>query len=293
MTTVAVRDDTPSTTIAQYTNDFAMVLPTNFKPETFVRLAQGALRQNEKLMKAAQANPASLLVALLEAARLGHEPATDDYYLRPLGGKNGPSVQGIEGYKGVIKRMFNSGTVDSVVAEAVHQNDRFDWKPGQMRVPEHEPDWFGDRGNCIGAYAYAIFKGGAVSKVVIVGSKRIRRAKDASDGADSPYSPWKRDYEKMVIKTALHDLEPYVPKSAEMQRLDADARAAALQVVQEHPELEAYQVHDAGPQEGDDHLPRRVTAAEIIDAETGEVLDGPNSTAPPAAAEEPEGWAKK
>jgi recombination protein RecT len=172
--------------------------------------------------------------------------------------------------------MFNSGTVDSIVAEAVHERDEFQWSPGVMRTPEHRPDWFGDRGNCVGAYAYAVFKGGAISKVVVVGGKRIRRAMSASDGADSPYSPWKRDYEKMVIKTALHDLEPYVPKSAESQRLDATARAAALQVVQEHPELEgAYQSRgDVGDPE-DARIRQRVTAAEIIDGDTGEITEAP------------------
>jgi recombination protein RecT len=306
MSTVATRDDTPTTTIANYQGDFAQVLPATFKPETFVRLAQGALRQNPKLMRAAQANPASLLVALLEAARLGHEPATDDYYLRPLGGKDGPSVQGIEGYKGIVKRMFNSGAVDSVVAEAVYDHDRFDWEPGKMRVPEHQADWFGDRGLCIGSYAYAVFKGGGVSKVVVVGRNRIKRAKDASDGVNSNFSPWRNDYEKMVIKTALRDLEPYVPKSAEMQHHEADARAALLQVVQDHPELEAAtRTYEDPP--ADERLPHRVTAAEImatadtsepvvgetVDLETGEVLDGPNSTAELPITEEPEGWSKK
>jgi hypothetical protein len=56
--------------------------------------------------------------------------------------------EGIEGYKGVIKRMLNSGMVASIVAEAVHVNDSFDWRPGLMRVPLHEPDWFADRGEC-------------------------------------------------------------------------------------------------------------------------------------------------
>lgn len=236
---VATRDESPTAVVAMYTSDFATVLPSTFKAETFVRLAQGALRQNKKLMEAARANPGSLLVALLEAARLGHEPATDEFYLRPLGGRNGPSVQGIEGYKGVVKRMFNSGMVESVVAEAVHEKDAFAWRPGEMRTPAHEPDWFGDRGQCIGAYAYVIFKGGAVSKVVVVGEKRIARAVSASDGADSSFSPWKRDYEKMVIKTALHDLEPYVPKSAEAQIRDGATKAAAVAVAASHPEIAA------------------------------------------------------
>jgi recombination protein RecT len=78
---VTKRDSSPTGLVAQYAADFATVLPATFKPETFVRLAQGTLGSNPKLMAAAEANPRSLLVALLEAARLGHEPATDEYYL--------------------------------------------------------------------------------------------------------------------------------------------------------------------------------------------------------------------
>jgi recombination protein RecT len=232
------QQNSPAAIIGTYTQDFALVLPSHFKPETFVRLAQGTLRQNPKLMEAAQNSPGSLLVALLDAARLGHEPGTPDYYLVPRKGKQGLNVQGIEGYRGVIKRMFNSGTVESVVAEAVYKDDHFKWNPGTMRVPDHQPEsdrhgssqgWFGDRGECSGAYAYAIMKGGAISKVAIVGDTRIKRAMRASDGANSEYSPWKNDYEKMVIKTALHDLEPYVPKSADAQIRDAEQQTKAAE----------------------------------------------------------------
>lgn len=231
---VAKQENTPSAAVARYKSDFAMVLPATFKPDTFVRLAQGALRQNQKLREAAEANPGSLLVALLECARLGHEPATDDYYLTPRKIKGRPTVQGIEGYKGVVKRMFKSGLVESVIAEAVYTNDKFAWSPGVATVPQHEADWFGDRGNCIGAYAYAVLKGGAVSKVVVIGEKRIARAISASAGSDYDDSPWKRDYEKMVIKTALHDLEPYVPKSAEFIAMDAATRTQVADLVAEH-----------------------------------------------------------
>jgi recombination protein RecT len=251
------QQNSPAAIIGTYTSDFALVLPSHFKPETFVRLAQGTLRQNPKLMEAAQNSPGSLLVALLDAARLGHEPGTPDYYLVPRRGKQGLNVQGIEGYRGVIKRMFNSGTVESVVAEAVYEGDHFEWNPAYMKVPSHKPaegsTWFSDRGQCVGAYAYAIFKGGAVSKVSIVGEKRIKRARQASDGSDSQYSPWNNDLDKMIIKTALHDLEPYVPKSAEAQQRDAEQQTKAA---------------EAADKIGVDEM----ALPPQIDAETGEVI---------------------
>jgi len=255
---VAKQDSSPAAAISKYRNDFAMVLPASFKPDTFVRLAQGELRKNQKLREAAEANPGSLLVALLECARLGHEPATNEYALIPRKGKNGLYVQGLEEYRGVVKRMLNSGPVQTVVAEAVYESDRFTWNPGTMTTPDHEPgeghNWFSDRGRCVGAYAYAIFNGGGTSKVVVVGEKRIQRALQAADGATSQYSPWVNDREKMIVKTALRDLEPYVPKSAEFIAMDAQTRAQVADIT------------------ATNELPPPITD-ENIDPETGEIIE--------------------
>lgn len=263
---VAKQSEQPTDVVEYYKSDFAKVLPTTLKPETFVRLAQGVLRRNPKLMYAARMNPGSLLGVLLDAARLGHEPGTDDYYLRPIGEGEKASVQGIEGYRGVIKRMFNSGTVAAVIVETVHEGEDFSWEPDVMKTPTHRvPDWF-NRGEVKGAYAYAIFKDGAVSKVVIVGKKRIERAMGASDslkGRGRPYSPWTNDVEKMVLKTAAHDLEPWVPKSAEAQIHQVEVDAAAAAIAAERPEFEMPELP------GDER--RELEAAEHIDLETGEV----------------------
>jgi hypothetical protein len=60
--------------VTAYKDDFAAVLPSHIKTETWVRLAVGALRRDEKLRQAAEHNPASLMVALLDAvpAITGH-----------------------------------------------------------------------------------------------------------------------------------------------------------------------------------------------------------------------------
>src|SRR6516165_4185194 len=66
-------------------DDLAMAAASHLKPSTIIRVAQGALRRDDKLMAAAIANPQSLLHCLLDAARLGHEPGTDQYWLIPFG----------------------------------------------------------------------------------------------------------------------------------------------------------------------------------------------------------------
>jgi recombination protein RecT len=204
-------------------------------------------------MDAAEKDPGSLVAALLRCASLGHRPGTDEFYLTPRGGK----VLGIEGYRGIIERMYRSGAVRNVVVREVCANDRFAFIEGVDEKPIHRfggsnndqsgAGFFGpkgtlDRGEMVGVYAYAVLDSGAVSRVVILSRDDVMAAKAASDAAKSKYSPWNRldagnDHPEftgrsMWWKTAARRLEPWVPTSAEYRRermrADAAATAAAL-----------------------------------------------------------------
>lgn len=213
------RDNGPAALIEKYTNDFATVLPSHIKPDTWVRLAQGALRRDAKLAEAAQNDMGALLVALLDAARRGLEPGTEEYYLVPRKQKGVLKVQGIEGYQGIIERMYRAGAISSVVVEVVRKNDTFSYVPGRDERPVHEIDWFaGERGELIGVYAYAAMKDGATSKVVVLNRQQVMEAKAKSDGADSQYSPWQNHEEAMWLKTAARRLSKWVPTSSEFRR---------------------------------------------------------------------------
>lgn len=234
---VAKVENGPAALIDQYKAELAIVMPTHVRPDVFARLAVGVLRQDPKLVAAAQHNPGSLMSALMTAARLGLEPGTEQFYLRPIRRKGQPEVQGIVGYQGIVELIYNAGAASSVVVEVVRENDLFLWIPGSlddqrpvrwagtMQQPYHKVNWFGDRGELIGAYAYAVMQGGAISKVVVLNSTHIARAKAKSDGVDGEYSPWRTDEEAMWLKTAARRLGKWVPTSAEkrsavIERLD-------------------------------------------------------------------------
>lgn len=263
---IARREQTPAHMIAAYRDDFATVLPAVIRPDTFVRLAQGVLRRDEQLMQAATESPASLMVALLDAARLGHEPGTADYYLTPRKTHGRWEVLGIEGYRGVVKRILNAASVLAVHVELVHDGDAFDWDPGTMRVPSHSVrspgGWFGDRGDVVGAYAYADLAGGGTSQVVIIGAADIARAQQSSASHKSGKGPWFTDYPAMVRKTAAHRLEPWVPKSTTDQATQMGATAAVGQVHETRPELDPPADPDTG---------------EVVDAELDEAPGWPEA----------------
>jgi recombination protein RecT len=218
--------------VDHYSTDFARVLPAHIGAETFVRLAQGLLRRNTDLAAAAKANPSSLLAALLECAELGHRPGSDQYALtsrRVKPRKDAaavPTIVGIEQYQGVIERMYRAGAVLSVKCEVVRQRDHFDWKPTRMVVPEHEynaRDTAEARGPLDAVYAYAEMQGGATSRVVVMAADEVDRHK-ALAGTTKFWDDWP---DSMWRKTAMHELEKWVPTSSEYLQERARAMAAA------------------------------------------------------------------
>lgn len=247
-------------TIGAYRGELLASLPSHLQDKGvgWLTSALSALRKSDFLLKCANQDPASLIVALSEAAQLGLMPGSDEYYLTPKAGK----VLGIVGYQGEVELMYRAGAVSSVIVENVYANDKFSWNPGTMTKPLHEVDWFGgDRGKIIGSYAYAIMKDGAVSKVVVVDQKRIERAKTASASASSgKNSPWLTDEAAMILKTAAHDLAKWVPTSAEYIR----EQVRAIRDVANEPVKPKTEKPAPAPQ------PQPEPAADTV---TGELID--------------------
>lgn len=218
---VAQRDNGPVAIVKANRAKLAPVLPGHIDADQFIGLATGALFRDPKLMEAAGNNPAALMNALMRCAALGHQPGTEEFYLVPRKNKGRPEIQGIEGYRGIIERMYRSGAVASVIVREVCAGDEFEFVEGEQDRPRHKVNWFAGkegRGDMIGVYAYAVLTTGAVSRVVILSRDDVMEAKAKSDGANSDYSPWKTNERAMWWKTAARRLEPWVPTSAEYRR---------------------------------------------------------------------------
>ncbi|QFU94641.1 recombinase RecT [Amycolatopsis sp. YIM 10] len=209
------RDSSPAALVRKYRTDFATVLPSHIKPETWLRIATGALRRSPQLANAAEKNPTSLLVALLDAARKGLEPGTEQYYLVPRKTKRGPEVLGITGYQGEVELMYRAGAVSSVKVEVVREHDTFAYNPGEHDRPVHEINWRANRGDLVLAYAYAKMRDGATSNVSVLSAEDIAVILSKAEGADSPFSPWQWNPKAMWLKSAAHQLAKWVPTSAE------------------------------------------------------------------------------
>lgn len=196
-------------------SDYGRVLPTHLDASHWVRLACGLLQRNATLAEAAVSNPNSFKAALLECARLGHDPGTEAFAFVPFKENGRLTVVGIEQYQGEIERMYRAGAVDAVICEVVRQNDYFNWQPGER--PQHDAEWFATaeaRGPLVGVYAYAVLKGGGISKVVVMGAEEVAKHRAAAKTKNI----WDTWQESMWRKTAIHELEKWVPTSAEYQR---------------------------------------------------------------------------
>ena len=268
---VARREEGPTGMIEQYRADLTTMLPAHIKGDAWIRLAIGVFRRDRALAEAAKANPASMMAALLDAARQGLEPGTPQYYLTSRKVKGRPEVQGMRGYQGEIELIYRAGAVSSVIVEVVREKDLFRYSPGRDERPIHEIDWDAeDRGKLRLAYAYAIMKDGATSKVVVLNRQHIAAIRAMSQGADSQYSPWNRWEESMWLKSAAHQLQKWVPTSAEyireQLRAQRDVAAEQPQPVTPAPQPMPFQPATEQPIDVS-HLPEvdEVVEAELVD----------------------------
>jgi len=227
------------------------ILPEHVDVKAFLGTAWAALLASDRLMQNAISKPDTLLIALFRCAAKGHQPGTEEYYLTPRDG----GVLGIEGYRGIVERMYRSGAVSKVTVREVCVKDYFRFVEGEDDKPVHDfaarrggtsgADFFGqdgnpDRGAMVGVYAVARFTTGDWSRPVLLSRNDVFAARAAGGWKpDDKYSPWNRmdagpDHPEfqgrsMWMKTAARRLEPWVPTSAEYRReqLRASANAAA------------------------------------------------------------------
>jgi recombination protein RecT len=296
---IAKRDDSAAGMVKHYRESFTAVLPSHIKADTWVRVAQGALKKGPpakngrgtQLEAAAQNNIGAFLSSLLDAARLGLEPGTEQYYLTPRwnGKTKKEEILGIVGWQGYVEMMYRAGAISSVVAECVYEHDRFAFSPGRDEIPHHDIDWDADdRGQLRLVYAFARMKDGATSRVVVLNRAAIERIKLSSQGADSDRSPWKQHEPAMWLKSAVRQLAKWVPTSSEYIREQLRAERDVANEQAAAPSGFGPSIPQQGAPTFDvSDLPEASDAADVIDGEIvdpDEYLDAAGDTSWPETA---------
>lgn len=201
----------------------AQAIPQHMTPERLLRIATTCIRTTPKLKIC---TPESLLGAVMQCAQLGLEPSILGHaYLVPYKNKKkderGRDLGYVDeaqfqiGYKGLIELARRTGQISSIMAQAVHEKDEFEYEYGINEKLRHVPA-DGDRGPIIKYYAYAKFKDGGYSFMVMSRSD-IERHRDKFSKAKS-YGPWVEHFDEMAKKTVLKALMKYMPISVEFQK---------------------------------------------------------------------------
>lgn len=197
-----------------FKSQVALVLPKHMTPERFVRVAITCLTRIPKL---GQCSPESVLRCMMACSELGLEPDGRRAHLIPFG----QECTLIVDYKGMVELAMRSGTVSSIFAQTVCDNDVFDYDTGEIH---HKIDFKRDRGSMYAVYTVVKFKDGGQHTEVMTKADvdRIRnRSKAKSNG------PWVTDYDEMAKKTVFRRASKWIVLSPEIQdALEKDADVA-------------------------------------------------------------------
>lgn len=208
---LARKPDPARDLLASMEKEFAACLPKMLPPDLFMRVALTGFRKTPELLDCTRK---SLLGALLETARLGLEPCTEQAYLIPY--KQECTL--VIGYQGYVQLMYRTGLVDHVEAEMIYEADEWEDTRGDGGRFFHKPNWLAaDRGKPVLAYAFARLVGGGRTKVEMC--TRAQAEAIVRDYAKAAKSPWKTgSFKPMWQKTPVRQLQKWAPKSAEIRR---------------------------------------------------------------------------
>lgn len=196
------------TDLKQMEGEFQNVLPAHISPERFQRVAVTALQNNPDL---ASCSRKSLLGAFMKSAQDGLLPDGREGAIVKFGG----DAQWMPMTAGILKKIRNSGDLESLTAEIVHASDDFDyWIDEEGPHIRHRPNVMTDPGSAKLVYALARVRGGGVY-VEIMRHDEIEKVRNVSRAKNG--GPWKDWWDEMAKKTAIRRLSKRLPMSSDLE----------------------------------------------------------------------------
>lgn len=235
VTEIATRDKPLVDLVRDMAPEFEKAAPKGVEAVQVVRDVLTAISRSPRLR---ECEPMSVLGGAMTMAQLGLRvgvlghgwllPFKDSRASRDAG-RDVYKAQLVIGYKGYADLVTRSGMASDLGAHAVHRRDGFvmAFKDGR-RIVEHDPDWWGDRGDLLGWFAAARVTGFDTYTFTEPWSvARMNAHRDAfamgRDRSGNVVGPWRDNYESMAKKTVLLDLINLLPKSTDVARaIDAD-----------------------------------------------------------------------
>lgn len=189
--------------ITEMTEQFGLVLPAGTSKAKFVRILQSAVMANPTFTSI---DKNSFFRAAMECAKDGLLPDGKEAAIIQMTNK----AIYIPMVAGIIKRIYSSEKVKSLVCEIIYANDEFDYEIGvNGPILNHKPAIFGaERGARIGVYAIAYLRpeGMACDLMSKADVEKIKEESRSKNG------PWHGAHEnEMWKKTVLKRLSKRLP----------------------------------------------------------------------------------
>lgn len=224
-TAVAERKPDPTVTLRatleRMKPQIQAALPKHMTADRLARIVMTQVRLNPKLL---ECSTESLLAAVMQSAQLGLEPGILGHcYFVPFWNdrRKEYEVQFIVGYRGMIDLARRSGHIETIYAQIVYENDKFELEYGLEPRLSHIP-WhvrndatFETSGGIRGAYMVAKFTGGGYY-LHYMPKAEIDKHRDRSAARNN--GPWVTDYEEMAKKTVVRAGWKWLPISIEIAR---------------------------------------------------------------------------
>jgi len=206
---------------------FKAVLPADVSLDRFTRVTLTAIQKNPSIL---ECDRTSLYNACIDAAGRGLMPDGKEGAIVSFRQREGaPRAQFMPMPEGVIKELAKAGVKAHAVS--VYANDRTRiWNDDDGQHFEHEPVVFGNRGDRIGAVAWAKDAEGRtfVEAMNMDDLARVAQTSRSKDRNGNIVGPWAQWPERMEQKSVLHRLRKRIAiigADDVVERLQADEEA--------------------------------------------------------------------
>lgn len=190
-----------------------------------------ALQHINKNTKLKECTPESKLAAVINIANIGLtlNPVSKEAYLIP---RYNRVIKAMEctlepSYVGLVKLLTDAGSVKSMVANVVYENDKFEIDLADNQNPvKHKPELtHSKRGNILGCYALATLPDGT-RQVEWMDLEQLYLIRERSETYAAYIEKkiqsctWVSDETEMIRKTLVKRIFKYLPRTEKMEQID-------------------------------------------------------------------------
>ena len=188
-----------------------------------MKFLSGVMTSVQSTPKLLECEAHTLINSFMTMAQLELMPSnvSGEAYVLPYNSNKGMQAQFQLGYQGLVTLFYRAGA-RKIVAEIVYKNDKFSVVNGEIT---HEPDYFSERGEAIGAYVIVELQAGGMVSKVMKAKDILAMGEKFSKTWSTSFTPWKEKNDPelwMWKKTVLKQVAKLVPKNETIYKAIAE-----------------------------------------------------------------------